>query len=283
MSLAGGAVVLDRVGAALGCGDRELVAVVGGGGKTTLLFAMARQLAGSVVVTTTTKMHAGQTGGYASLIAPSADELSAALDSQRVVVAWAGVVGGKAAGIDPALADEWFDRTEHLLVEADGSRMRPFKAPAPHEPVIPSRSTLVLSVMGADALGRVIEDQCHRPLRVAALAGCSSYERLTPERAARVLSHPDGGAKGVPPSARHVVVVTKVDAVNADLVDELRVALGAVPIVAVARIDESRERDDVSGGSDPLGTSLGARNSPARPRPRARGGGAPLPGVARPG
>lgn len=118
----------------------------------------------------------------------------------------------------------------------------PFKAPAPHEPVIPSRTTLAISVIGSDALGRVIADQCQRPMRVAALAGCSPYERLEPERAARVLRHERGGAKGVPPNARHVVMVTKVptpddDPLTAHLVDEFMASL--IPHIEVIAIERT--------------------------------------------
>jgi probable selenium-dependent hydroxylase accessory protein YqeC len=215
-------------------GPHELVSVVGGGGKTTVLFALAEQLSGSIVVTTTTKMHAGQTGGYRVLVGAERSEIETAASAGPPVVAWAATSGGKATGIDPATADSWFDVVDHVLVEADGSRMRPFKAPAPHEPVIPSRSTIVLSVIGADAIGRVIEDQCHRPLRVAALAGCSSYERLTPARAAMVLRHPDGGGRGVPPTARRIVLITKVAADNLTLVEELQAELGDLPSIAIA-------------------------------------------------
>jgi probable selenium-dependent hydroxylase accessory protein YqeC len=43
-----------------------------------------------------------------------------------------------------------------ILNEADGSRMRPFKAPAEHEPVIPEETTLVVPVVGADIFGRTL-------------------------------------------------------------------------------------------------------------------------------
>jgi len=42
---------------------------------------------------------------------------------------------------------------------------------------------------------------------VAAAAGCSPYERLTPARAAAALTSPVGMTKNVPDSARFVVAV----------------------------------------------------------------------------
>jgi len=220
-------VPLSEAAAALGLGRHELVSFVGGGGKTTLLFTLGHQVDGSVVLTTTTKMGTDRTGGWPVVWSPSDEELVG-----RRVLAWQRADGSKVIGFDPDTVDRWFDLVDHVFVEADGSRGRPAKAPAPHEPVVPSRSTLVVCVIGADALDRVIEDQCHRPGRVAALAGCREYERLTPERAARVVQHADGGRKRVPPTARFAVAMTKVSPIDLDLVDAFAAHLD-VPFVPI--------------------------------------------------
>jgi probable selenium-dependent hydroxylase accessory protein YqeC len=96
----------------------------------------------------------------------------------------------------------------------------------------------MLQVMGAEALGKVILDRCHRPLRVAALAGCQPGDRLTPQRAATVLLHPEGARRALPNDARMVVVVTKVDGDTRSAVDELagRVGDAGIAVVTVARI-----------------------------------------------
>ena len=41
--------------------------------------------------------------------------------------------------------------------------MRPVKAPAAHEPVIPLEATLVVPVVGLDALEGPIDEVAHRP------------------------------------------------------------------------------------------------------------------------
>jgi molybdenum cofactor cytidylyltransferase len=141
--------------------------------------------------------------------------------------------------------DDWFDRlfasvdpdgrptVDHVVLEADGARRRNVKAPAPHEPVIPARTTHVIVVIGADALDRVIEDQAHRPMRVAAAAGCSPYDRLTADRAARLLTHPDlGGRKDVPTDAWFGVLISKVGPAEQRVADDLAAILRsqAVPV-----------------------------------------------------
>ncbi|MDH3683756.1 MAG: selenium cofactor biosynthesis protein YqeC [Acidimicrobiia bacterium] len=208
----------------LGLGDHEHIAIVGGGGKTTTLHALADQLSGSRVVTTTTKMGHDQHRGRKLLLGPTDEEIAAiglGADAGPPVVAWGGIEGTKAIGIDPETCDRWFGLVDHVLVEADGARRRPFKAPGSMEPVVPPTATVVVVVMGVDALGRVIGDQCHRPLRVAALAGCQPFERLTPERAATVLVHERGFVASRPIGARMAVVVTKVSSDTGPAVDRL--------------------------------------------------------------
>lgn len=233
---------LEGLARALDLGHHEHVAVVGGGGKTTVVHALGHQLRGTRVLTCTTKMGAAEHRGRPVLLDPSPDQVRAAAEGPDgpVVVGWQTVQGPKAVGVTPDRCDAWFEVVDHVVVEADGSKQRPFKAPAGFEPVVPSTTTVMVSVIGADALGRVIADQCHRPLRVAALAGCQPYQRLTPAGAATVLLHPRGARKELPSGARLVVLVTKVSSAGADartLVDELQTELArrepAVPALVV--------------------------------------------------
>ena len=61
-----------------------------------------------------------------------------------------------------------------------------------------------------DAIGRMIFEASHRPARVAELTGLAETDVITPEVAAAVLTNSEGGLKGIPPSARVIVAVTKV-------------------------------------------------------------------------
>ncbi|MDG1410026.1 MAG: selenium cofactor biosynthesis protein YqeC [Acidimicrobiales bacterium] len=212
---------LGQAASGAGCRDHELVSFVGGGGKTTLMHAFTRELGGRCIATTTTKMDAGHNGDLTTLIEATDQEIVAATRSGPALV-WRTVSGGKALGVEPTRCDLLFDMVDYVLVVADEARSLPFKAPGTFEPVVPSATTMMVSVIGADALGRVIADQCHRPLRVAALAQCQPYERLTPKAAAAVLLHPNGQRAALPERARLVVAITKVEATNAGFVEELR-------------------------------------------------------------
>ncbi len=208
-------------------GPHELVAMVGAGGKSTLTFAIGAQLSGRRIVTTTTKMGLEQFGDAPVLIGPSDDEISAALADNDVVQVWRAVDHRKAFGCDPHDVGRWLGLADHVVVESDGARRHPFKAPKVFEPPVPALTTTAIGLIGVDALGRVIADRCHRPLRVAAAGRCSPYERLSPEIAARVLTSQLGTHKNIPDSARFVVAINKVkpdDRLAAELADILAAA-----------------------------------------------------------
>jgi len=209
---------LDQFADNLGLGPREHIALVGGGGKTTLLHALGSQLQGRVLMTTTTRMAADQDGGF-PVVTPADDPVARC--SNGPVLVWSKTESDKAYGVATSECDRWAGLVDYVIVEADGSRQRPFKAPTDFEPVVPATTTQLISVIGADALGRVIADQCHRPLRVAALAGCSPYRRLSPANAATVLLHDRGARRAAAERTRFLTVVTKVDKSNQDLVAEL--------------------------------------------------------------
>jgi molybdenum cofactor cytidylyltransferase len=207
---------------ALGVGRDEVVALVGGGGKTTAMFRLAREVVergGRVITTTTTQIFDSQIAlapAHVLVAAASRARVAAALDAHRHVL----VVGptnartSRASGPSLELFGDlraWFPDA-CLLNEADGSRTRPFKAPAEHEPVIPPATTLVVPIVGADVFGQTLDgDHVHRPERVSALCGAPLGTPVTPGIVADVLSHPDGGCKGVPPGARVVVLINKVE------------------------------------------------------------------------
>lgn len=195
-----------------------VVALVGGGGKTTLMraaHAEALRRGWTVVAGTTTKVYASQAADLPGFLhgGAVADKLTGAPDK---------TVGAAAATHDL------------VVIEADGSRSKVVKAPARHEPVIPSCATHVVAVIGADALDRVIEDVAHRPMLVGAVCGCSPYGRLTVERAARLLTDPErGAAKGVPHGARFVVAITRIGSAQQRLAAELTVLLAGRGVPAI--------------------------------------------------
>lgn len=208
--------------AALQMRDDEVVALVGGGGKTTAMFRLAREMVekgGSAITTTTTRIFGTQIAlSPVHILAADAtrEKVAAALAAhgQVLVIGATDPGSGKAEGVSLDLFQRlraWCPDT-CIVNEADGSRMRPFKAPAAYEPVIPPETTLVVALVGADVFGKTLDaDHVHRPELVSALSGAPPGTAITADIVARVLTHPEGGRKGVPPGARMVVLINKVE------------------------------------------------------------------------
>lgn len=199
---------------AFGFGDApELAAIVGGGGKTSLMFTLARALRPGVVTSTTTRIFQAQIRqSPAVTYIDNLSPLEEQLQQHGMTLVVGRVEGEKAFGLSPEEVVALWQRpsVHHVLVEADGSRMRPVKAPADHEPVIPPESTLIIPVVGIDALEHPITAVAHRPERVSAITGLSADDFLTPETLAMLLTHPLGGLKNVPPTARVIPLINKV-------------------------------------------------------------------------
>lgn len=170
------------------------VALVGGGGKTSTMYALAAeavQAGRRVVVTTTTHImpHPGLP------LTDHVQELPGLLKAHPVVTL------GRFARPDKLSAAgsvaESLQAADTVLVEADGARLHPLKAPAEHEPVIPPQIQAVVALAGLDSIGRPVGEICHRPERVCALLGVTPEHLITPADVAAILASPQGGRKGV--------------------------------------------------------------------------------------
>ncbi|HSN77329.1 MAG TPA: selenium cofactor biosynthesis protein YqeC [Anaerolineae bacterium] len=190
---------------------KPVVALVGAGGKSSLLFRLGDELAAAgkpALLTATTRLWASQIDRVPfSLLTPSestlAFELPTSLRGYGQALALAGPAGepGKLAGLAPETICRLaaLDEVGAVVVEADGSRERPLKAPAVHEPAVPTCATHVVTVAGIAAVGQSLDDATvHRPEIAAALTGLRLGDTLTAEAVAALLAHPDGGRKGCP-------------------------------------------------------------------------------------
>lgn len=205
----------------------DVVALVGGGGKTTALFRLAQELSQKkmrVLTTTTTRIFSAQIqrapahlkfNPTRQTVADILPQLNHLIDHHQhaLLIGQADPESGKAFGIPPEVIDALAasGHFDVILNEADGSRMRPFKAPAEHEPVIPASTTLVVPVVGIDALGQPLhDDYIHRAERVSRLSGTPLNAPVTANTVAAVLSHAGGGLKNVPAQARVIPLLNKV-------------------------------------------------------------------------
>lgn len=164
--------------------EKGVTAIIGSGGKTTLLRTLSGELPGRVLLCTSTHFQ-----GYADLptvLDPTAADLRKALAAHPIVCAAGRSPTGKL--VDCGLPYETLaDLADFVLVEADGSRRRPLKAHARHEPVIPPCSRQVICVVGLSGLHRPVSEVVHRPELFCPLVGCTPEDEATPERVARAL------------------------------------------------------------------------------------------------
>ena len=119
--------------------------------------------------------------------AMTAEELNSLRRELQLMCAGTPVPGTEKLTAPPVPMAElaaWFD---YVLVEADGSAQRPFKAHASHEPVIPAEASQVICVVGASGFGKPIREATHRPELYAQLAGVSVEDPVAPETEAAVL------------------------------------------------------------------------------------------------
>ncbi len=200
--------------AALRVQKGSVVTFTGAGGKTTAMLRLGRELADSglrVIATTTTRLGLDQLDLFpVHLVSPEPEEIDAALarSGLLLIVRKQDKSRGKALGFPPGEIAFFRQHADVVLVEGDGAKQRPLKAPADHEPVVPSDTTHLVTVLGLWALNQPFDaETVHRPEIFAQLTGLVPGDMITPATFARLLLHPQGPARGAPDGAeRHVLL-----------------------------------------------------------------------------
>ncbi len=101
---------------------------------------------------------------------------------------------------------------EWILVEADGAARLPVKAPAAHEPVIPSLTTTAVAVVGLRCIGSPLsEENAFRLEEICAITGLKRGDVITPAAVAALACHPLGMFKNVPAAARRFLFGNQAD------------------------------------------------------------------------
>jgi molybdenum cofactor cytidylyltransferase len=201
-------------------GEREIVAIYGAGGKTSLLYRFARELSGlkkKVILTTTTKIY--KPGKIPCVICSELKkalvELQRELGSNDLVALGSSLLPeNKLAGIDLSWVEEIHSlgAAPYILVEADGAGGKPIKGYAPYEPVLPQASTIIIPLLGLDALGLFPDKRfVHRPELLLKITGSAPGEQLSEEHLLRCLKYMIELGTEMSPEARIIPVLNKVD------------------------------------------------------------------------
>ncbi len=188
----------------------DVVAFIGAGGKTSTLVRLGYELADlkwRVLATTTTRIAEEQLKlfPYAMPIDAGNAAISEALNRHRYVFIYETVSKGKVYGPDPAWLPTLLDSIDSdvLLVEADGARGLPLKAPYQHEPVIPPDTTLVVPVASLAVLGQPLDgNHVYNAQAMIDRYGYYPGSRIKSPWVAQVLRDESLGLSGIPEKAR---------------------------------------------------------------------------------
>jgi molybdenum cofactor cytidylyltransferase len=211
------------------------VSFVGAGGKTTAIFQLAREIVnrnsvtlapyahlpwravpGSAgVVTATTHLGIWQTSlADQHIIANNPDDIQ--LPIKGVTLITGEIESDRTKPVNETALNWIHENTKSrdipLLIEADGSRQKPLKAPAAYEPPIPEFTDTVIVVAGLSALGKPLTDEhVHRAEIFSQLSGLQINQTITPDAIMRMLMHPQGGLKNIPAHARRIAFLNQTD------------------------------------------------------------------------
>jgi molybdenum cofactor cytidylyltransferase len=223
------------------------VAIVGAGGKSTALFRLARELHPPVIVSATTHLGVWQIPlADEHIIAKKPGDLQN-LSPRGVTLVTGEIEGDRTKGLG-ADALSWLHEfcvanSLPLVIEADGSRQKSLKAPGEHEPAIPEFAGAVVVVAGLNGLGKALDEETvHRPEIFGRLSGLRPGEPVTPAALVRVLTHPAGGLKNIPPDARRVALLNQADTpeLQAQADSLAKSLLPAYASVIIANLNEGK-------------------------------------------
>ncbi len=208
----------------------KVIAIVGAGGKTSLMRYLATKLPGTVVCTTSTKLFASESNFFdqhlicetgKSVVPELPAEVKSVLITNAAIETSSGM---KLEGLTQAqlaiLKQTCEERQLSLIIEADGAKKRPLKAPEAWEPPIPEFTDLVIYVLGLEGLLKPLSEKTvFRSQLFAKLTGLEIGEPVDLSAILDYLKHSSGGQKGIPGRAKQIVVFNLAGVSQPDLVD----------------------------------------------------------------
>ncbi len=192
------------------------ISLVGSGGKTSALIRLGLEWPSKALVAATAHIGKDQIGSFTKHIIWSTDRTVIENINETTIITGPAGELNMIRGVDPS---QWNDlekmSTENhvpLFMESDGSKTRPLKAPAAHEPAIPSWVNHVIVVIGLSVVGKPLEEKyVHRSEIFSSLSGLELGKTITFNSIVKMLSHPQGGLKNIPRLARRTVLLNQID------------------------------------------------------------------------
>lgn len=200
---------------------KELICLVGAGGKTTTLFKLAKELKAldkKVLITTSTAIYYPNDEDYDKLMINSSSNVFQSIEkAEKGTITIMGrdvSQDNKLLGLDKKLIEQIHNKKvfDFILVEADGAKKKPIKAPASHEPVIPNNVDKTVGVVGLDAIGKKInEKKVHRAALFCQITNSKAEETIDEKHISKLIAHSLGLFKDVPKGCKKYVLLNKVE------------------------------------------------------------------------
>ncbi len=194
-------------------------AIVGAGGKTTALFQLAHQIENPVWVMTTTHLGTDQidlADRHFTILSINEIDINQLTKQKISLITGSHTSDDRVSGLTLEVLESLRQLANQekisILIEADGSRSFPLKAPAEHEPAIPNWVKYVVVVVGLSVLGQPLSSKwVHRYKEYSCITKLKENEPVTIESICNMLIHAEGGLKNIPPNAQKVVLFNQAD------------------------------------------------------------------------
>lgn len=200
---------------------KELICFVGAGGKTTSMFLLAQELKSlgkKVLVTTTTAIFYPEENEYDEIIIEDNIEINKiekSINNGSILVIGKEVTNQrKLKGIEKDTITDIFNKGifDYILVESDGSKRKPIKAPASHEPVLPTLCTKVIGLIGLDSIGKKIDSEfVHRPEIFTKITNSNIGDLITEDIVFNLVSNENGLFKDASIDTKKYLILNKCD------------------------------------------------------------------------
>lgn len=181
----------------LNINTQQTLSFVGGGGKTTTIFQLAKELIKEnkkVLISTTTKIFNPRKEEYDYYFLSDIDKKFTPLEGS-ITILGKYVENGKLIGVLPEEIDKVVEQYifDFILIEADGAKRKPIKAPNCHEPVIPKKTTKTIGVIGLDSLDKPIdENTVHRPELFIKITDTKYFDIIDEDIIVKYILNPKG-------------------------------------------------------------------------------------------
>lgn len=145
--------------------DKNMIAVQGAGGKTSTVFLLANEFKSmneTSLISTTTKMGIVSEDKFDYLY--TFNEKTKIVDG-KIYFTSKSRTDTKEIGFEPEFFDKIFldGLFSNIILETDGAKTRPIKAPREDEPVNPKNITHCVGVIGLDSVNKPFDEKfCHR-------------------------------------------------------------------------------------------------------------------------